>query len=131
MADAGRLPFSDNTFDAVVSGFLARNVSNLPMIFREQKRVARPGGRILCLDTSPASDNILKPITLFYLFKVIPSIVRIFGGEKKAYTYLPRSTINFILPEKLADIMRSEGLKNVGFKGFMFGNISIHWGIKG
>jgi hypothetical protein len=38
--------------------------------------------------------------------------------------------MNFIPPEKLADTLRNEGLENVGFRSFMFGNISVHWGTK-
>jgi demethylmenaquinone methyltransferase/2-methoxy-6-polyprenyl-1,4-benzoquinol methylase len=94
LADARGLPFSDNTFDAVVSGFLARNVFNLSMAFKEQIRVTRQGGRVLCLDTSPVPNNILKPLTLFYLNKVIPFMGHKIAGEGKAYTlYLP-SQIN-------------------------------------
>lgn len=130
LADAGGLPFRDDTFDAVVSGFLARNVTNLPYVFKEQIRVARPGARVVCLDTSPVPNNTLKPLTIFYLKKVIPFMGHMIAGEKKAYAYLPRSTINFIPPEKLADMLKNEGLENVDFKSFMFGTISVHWGTK-
>ena len=44
-ADTLSLPFPDNTFDAVASGFLMRNVSDVPGAFSEQVRVTRPGCR--------------------------------------------------------------------------------------
>ena len=50
-ADAMRLPFPDKTFDAVVSGFLMRNVVDVSATLKEQMRVVEPGGRVVCLDT--------------------------------------------------------------------------------
>ena len=49
-ADALRLPYAGESFDAVVSGFLLRNVSDLPAALAEMLRVLRPGGKLLlCL----------------------------------------------------------------------------------
>jgi demethylmenaquinone methyltransferase/2-methoxy-6-polyprenyl-1,4-benzoquinol methylase len=52
-ADALRLPFADNTFDAVTSGYLVRNVIDIPRTLAEQVRVLKPGGRIVILDSTP------------------------------------------------------------------------------
>ena len=52
-ADALRLPFDDGIFDSVTSGYLIRNVVDIEQAFAEQFRVLRPGGRLVCLDTSP------------------------------------------------------------------------------
>jgi demethylmenaquinone methyltransferase/2-methoxy-6-polyprenyl-1,4-benzoquinol methylase len=49
-ADTLALPFPDNTFDAVTSGFLMRNVIDVPGAFREQMRVTKPGGRVVVLE---------------------------------------------------------------------------------
>ena len=46
-ADTYHLPYPDNTFDAVVSGFLVRNVVDRVAAFREQARVTKPGGRVV------------------------------------------------------------------------------------
>lgn len=129
-ADAEKLPFPDSTFDAVTSGFLARNVPDTAVMFREQVRVLKPGGRIVCLDTSPIPDNILKPIILIYYKFVIPFMGFLIAGEKNAYKYLPETTIGFLKPEELASTMEEAGLRNVSYKSFMFGNIAVHWGVK-
>ncbi|MBN2060623.1 MAG: ubiquinone/menaquinone biosynthesis methyltransferase [Deltaproteobacteria bacterium] len=129
-ADALRLPFSDGIFDAVVSGFLIRNVANRLLAFSEQVRVIRPGGRVVCLDTTPVPRNILTPFILFYLKVWIPCLGRLITGEKDAYHYLSGSTMSFMGPDKLAGLMKEAGLINVGFKRFMFGTIAVHWGEK-
>lgn len=130
LADALRLPFPDAIFNAVVSGFLVRNVSDVKSAIREQVRVVKPGGAVVCLDTSPVRISIFKPFIMFYLRIFIPFLGGILTGERDAYRYLTKSTINFIEPEALADIMIDAGLKDVSFKRLMFGNIAVHKGIR-
>jgi demethylmenaquinone methyltransferase / 2-methoxy-6-polyprenyl-1,4-benzoquinol methylase len=127
-ADAMNLPFSDATFDAVVSGFLMRNVADIDATIKEQVRVVKPGGCVVCLDTTPAKKGLLRPVTQFYLCTVIPLLGKLLTGKGDAYKYLTRSTINFINAETLADIMREAGLEGVAFKRLMFGNVALHWG---
>lgn len=129
-ADALDLPFPNQQFDAVVSGYLVRNVVDIPRTLQEQKRILKPGGRIVILDTSPPPDNLLKPFILFHLNVVIPMLGRIIGGQAAAdaYTYLPESTQTFKKPDELAALMREAGFNNVNFKTFMFGTMAVHWG---
>lgn len=129
-ADTMELPFSDALFDAVTSGFLARNVPDMDMMFREQIRVLKPGGRLVCLDTSPVPDNIFKPLVLVYYRLIIPLIGSLISGERDAYRYLPETTIKFIRPEAMAIKLKEAGLIDVKYRRFMFGNIAVHWGIK-
>src|SRR5690606_15463201 len=99
-ADAMNLPFSDNAFDAVMSGYLVRNVIDIKRTLSEQLRVLKPGGRIVILDTSPPPHNILRPFILAYLKFGIPILGRIVGGKQTAdaYKYLPESTQSFKTP---------------------------------
>ncbi len=129
-ADALHLPFSDNTFDAVTSGFLARNVADLKAMFREQLRVVQPGGRVVCLDTSPPPHTMVRPVVRLYLRWIIPYAGHILAGDRAAYRYLSRSTEAFHTPEQIADVMQHAGLHNVSFRTFMFGTIVVHWGTK-
>jgi demethylmenaquinone methyltransferase/2-methoxy-6-polyprenyl-1,4-benzoquinol methylase len=128
--DALALPFADATFDAVTSGYLMRNVIDVHAAFREQVRVVRPGGRVLCLDTSPPPRNILRPFILFYLRFVIPLMGRLVAGDASAYNYLPESTRAFKTPDELAAIMREAGLVDVRYKRFMFGTMAVHVGTR-
>src|SRR5512145_629962 len=58
-ADALCLPFQDWSFDAVVSGFLMRNVIDLQKALQEQYRVLKKGGRMVILDTTRPKKNML------------------------------------------------------------------------
>jgi demethylmenaquinone methyltransferase/2-methoxy-6-polyprenyl-1,4-benzoquinol methylase len=131
-ADALALPYANELFDAVVSGYLVRNVIDIPKSLQEQMRVLKAGGRIVILDTSPPPNNILKPFILMHLKYGIPLLGRLIAGDegKDAYQYLPESTQAFKTPDELATIMRDVGLVSVGYKTFMFGTMAVHWGEK-
>lgn len=129
-ADALNLPFVDNSFDAVTHGFLVRNVIDIPRTLAEQWRILKPGGHMVCLDTTPPPKNLLRPFLLFYLTKIIPLVGLILTGQRDAYTYLPNSTIGFKAPEVLAQQMRDAGFVDVSYKRFMFNTIAVHWGTK-
>ena len=129
-ADANCLPFTAATFDAVVSGFLLRNVNDVRLCLAEQYRVLKPGGRIVVLDTTPPPENLLAPAIRIHLHKVIPFLGRLLTGQAEAYSYLPDSTEGFLQPEQLAVRMQAVGFRRVIFQRFMFGTVAIHWGQK-
>ncbi len=129
-ADALALPFGDRTFDAVTSGYLLRNVSDPLFALTEQRRVLKPGGRMVCLDTSPPPRHWLYPVIALHLKYGIPLMGRLVSGNREAYRYLPESTRNFISPTQLTDMIRKAGFDDVSHRGFMFGTIAVHVGIR-
>ncbi len=129
-ADARCLPFADGAFDAVVSGFLMRNVGEVAPVLREQWRVLKPGGQIVVLDTTRPQRNAFWPFIWVHLHLVIPFVGGLVAGARNAYTYLPDSTEGFLRAEDLAGSLVAAGFKNVGFRRLMFGTVAIHWGEK-
>lgn len=129
-ADALALPFPAQSFDAVVSGFLLRNVSDIRAALSEQHRVLTPGGRVVALDTTRPRQNVFTPLVNFHMHTLIPTMGRIITGSGEAYRYLPDSTEGFLTAEGLAERMLDAGFKQVGFRRLMFGTIAIHWGMK-
>ena len=129
-ADALALPFRDASFDAVTSGYLIRNVVDIRQAFAEQIRVLRPGGKVICLDTSPPPAGLLQPAVKAYLRFVIPLAGRLVSGDPYAYRYLPESTQHFHTPDELQRIMQGAGLVNVRHRRLMLGTVVILQGIK-
>jgi demethylmenaquinone methyltransferase/2-methoxy-6-polyprenyl-1,4-benzoquinol methylase len=129
-ADALHLPFPTRVFDAVVSGFLMRNVTDVRDSLAEQYRVLAPGGRIVILDTTPPPATPIAPLIRFHLHTIIPTLGRLIAGQAEAYTYLPDSTEGFLEPEQLSARLMDAGFRQVGFHRRMLGTIAIHWGVK-
>jgi demethylmenaquinone methyltransferase / 2-methoxy-6-polyprenyl-1,4-benzoquinol methylase len=129
-ADALQMPFSDACFDVILSGFLLRNVGNVDNALQEQFRMLKPGGRVVVLDTTKPRKSLLLPFVNFYLNKVIPALGVVITGNKEAYTYLPRSTQNFLRAEALAEKLENAGFSQVRFRIRMFGSVAIHHAIK-
>ncbi len=136
--DGMQLPFADGYFDAVASGFLLRNVTDVDVCLAEQRRVTKPGGRIVCLETSPPPENALAPLLRFYLFKVIPvlgQLVASGGGaatrspDSAPYQYLPASTAAFLPPQEMGRRMAQAGFRHVSYMPRMFGTVAIYVGI--
>lgn len=129
-ADALQLPFPDFSFDAVVSGFLMRNVVDLQKSLEEQYRVLKPGGRIVILDTTRPKKNVLSPFIWVHMHVIIPALGGLLTGSRDAYRYLPETTEGFVTAEDMAARMEKAGFQKIGFQRFMFGTIAIHWGEK-
>jgi demethylmenaquinone methyltransferase/2-methoxy-6-polyprenyl-1,4-benzoquinol methylase len=130
-ADALHLPFEPLQFDALVSGFLVRNVSDLDLALTEMQRVLKPGGRLVVLDTTRPHRNLLLPFIRFYLRVIIPLLGRLVTGDREAYRYLPASTEGFLSAEELAEKLRIAGFLEVSYQRLMFGTAALHWGKKG
>jgi demethylmenaquinone methyltransferase/2-methoxy-6-polyprenyl-1,4-benzoquinol methylase len=129
-ADALHLPFGDQAFEAVISGFLMRNVADVPCALAEQFRVLKDGGRLVILDTTRPRRSPLSPFTWLHMHVVIPLLGTLVSGQRDAYTYLPDSTEHFLYAEQLAEQLAKAGFTNIGFHRLMLGTIAIHWAEK-
>jgi demethylmenaquinone methyltransferase/2-methoxy-6-polyprenyl-1,4-benzoquinol methylase len=129
VADAQALPYRDNLFDCVTVGFGIRNVSDTQKAFAEMARVAKPGGRVVCLEFNTPRNPILRPLVRFYEMKVLPRIGALLS-KSEAYTYLPKSIQAFHTREELAEMMRGVGLDDVRVYDLNLGSVCIHIGTK-
>jgi len=129
-ADALALPFPDGSFDTVVSGYLMRNVGDLPQAWAEQVRILKPGGRLVCLDTTPPPPGWRGLPVRIYLRLALPLLGRLVARDRAAYAYLQSSTERFATAEALGASMQAAGLRQVGFRRRMFATMAIYWGSK-
>jgi demethylmenaquinone methyltransferase/2-methoxy-6-polyprenyl-1,4-benzoquinol methylase len=130
-ADALRLPFGDGQFDAVVSGFLVRNLADVEAGIAEQVRVLRPGGMLVILETTPGPAWWpLAALYRLYFRRLVPLVGGLIAGDASAYTYLPESTLQFTAPEHLVEVLRADGLREVRIRRLAFGCLAITSGRK-
>ncbi len=89
--DGTRLPFADDTFDAVTISFGLRNIVDPDAGLRELLRVTRPGGRLVVCEFSRPTWAPFRTVYIEYLMKALPSVARAVSSSPDAYVYLAES----------------------------------------
>jgi demethylmenaquinone methyltransferase/2-methoxy-6-polyprenyl-1,4-benzoquinol methylase len=103
----------DEKFDCATIAFALRNVSNVPAVFLELKRVVKDSGKIVLLELTLPEQKILKTLHKYYLKSVLPVIGYFFSRNRKAYKYLAESIINFPQPTTIAKMLEEAGFMNI------------------
>ncbi len=131
--DATRLPFQSNTFDAAMVGFGLRNVESIESALIEVRRVLKPGGVFINLDTAKPEWKILLPFYRAYMSILIPLLGKILAGSEKMYTYLSDSAAAFHSPDKLCHLFEQNGFVETGYayRPRILGGAALVWGKKG
>jgi len=129
-SDGLALAFPSNTFDAVISVFMLRNVPDVAQAFAEQARVVRPGGRIVCLEMTWPQRFPMKWLFWGYFFGVAPLLGQLIAKNRAAYTYLPQSVKRFPAPATTAKVMEAAGLHDVSWELKMLGTVAVFVGVK-
>jgi len=130
LGDSEKLPFEDNSFDAITVGFGVRNFENLDKGLQEILRVLKPKGIFVVLETSQPEKFPIKQIFNFYSKYIIPTIGKLFSKDKRAYTYLPQSAAIFPYGKKFNNILEKNGFNNATNKPLTFGVASIYTATK-
>ncbi|MBB6346668.1 demethylmenaquinone methyltransferase [Nonomuraea muscovyensis] len=128
--DAMRLPFADDSFDAVTISVALRNVHDTGQALREMLRVAKPGGRLVVLEfshvTVPAFDLVYRE----YLMKLLPKVATVFGSNDDSYEYLAESIRDWPDQAKLARVIRDAGWQRVAWRNLTMGIVAMHRAFK-
>ena len=129
-ADATKLPFADNSFDAVTMSFGLRNVVEPKKALAELYRVTKPGGRIVICEFSTPPVAPIRAGYNFYLRKVMPVVAKYSSTNTEAYTYLADSIADWPNQATLATWIREAGFMNVAYRNLTAGVVALHRGIK-
>ncbi len=124
--DSEKLPFEDNSFDAITVSFGIRNFETLEKGLAEILRVLKPKGRFVILETSVPTKFPFKQGYYLYSRGILPIIGRLFSKDKVAYKYLSESAAVFPHGEKLNNILRKIGFIEVKNKPQTFGVATIY-----
>ena len=129
-ADAMRLGFADDTFDAVTIAFGLRNLPNYEDGLRELCRVLKPGGMLVILECSHPPLPVFRQLYDFYFNRILPKIGGLVSGSSAAYTYLPNSVAKFPDQKTLASMMERAGFADIKFQNLTCGIAALHSGVK-
>ncbi|HHU33625.1 MAG TPA: bifunctional demethylmenaquinone methyltransferase/2-methoxy-6-polyprenyl-1,4-benzoquinol methylase UbiE [Bacteroidetes bacterium] len=131
LAASEDIPFETNSFDIVISAFGVRNFDDLERGLLEMNRVLKIGGKVLILEFSKPSVPVLSHIYRFYFIKILPLVGRVVSKDKDAYSYLPRSVMEFPEGNDFLRVLTRTGYSDVAQKPLTFGIVSVYTGVKG
>lgn len=129
-ADAQYLPFADNFFDCITIAFGLRNVTDKDLALRSMLRILKPGGRLLVLEFSKPSNELLNRAYDSYSFNVIPRIGKMVTGDEDSYRYLAESIRMHPDQETLKTMMEDAGFSRCEYYNMTGGIVAVHKGIK-
>lgn len=124
--NAMELPFADNTFDYVTIGFGLRNVPDYMTVLSEMYRVVKPGGTVVCLETSQPNSKLFRAIFYFYFEKIMPLFGKIFAKSYAEYAWLNESAKEFPDQKELANMFSKTGFEQVYVKSYTGGVAAMH-----
>jgi demethylmenaquinone methyltransferase/2-methoxy-6-polyprenyl-1,4-benzoquinol methylase len=124
--DATRLPFADDTFDAVTISFGLRNIVDPAAGLREMRRVTRPGGRLVVCEFSHPTFGPWRTVYLEYLMKALPAIARAVSSSPDAYVYLAESIRAWPDQAGLAAIVDAAGWHGTQWRNLSGGIVALH-----
>jgi demethylmenaquinone methyltransferase/2-methoxy-6-polyprenyl-1,4-benzoquinol methylase len=120
------LPFKDASFNAVVTAFVLRNVSDVELLFTDSFRVLTPAGTLVSLDIFPPARGLFSILYSLYFYRLMPWIGGIVAGDRRAYRYLATSVKEFYPPETIATLIGRAGFVRVVTRKFLNGAVCMH-----
>ena len=126
VGDSENMPFDDDTFDAITVSFGVRNFANLDKGLQEIRRVLKPKGKLVILETSVPTKFPYKQGYRFHTSVILPLIGKLFSKDKVAYSYLSESANSFPFGEKFNNILLKNGFTTATDKPVTFGVASIY-----
>ena len=124
--DGTRLPFADDTFDAVTISFGLRNIVDPDAGLREMLRVTRPGGRLVVCEFSHPTWAPFRTLYVEYLMKALPSIARAVSSSPDAYVYLAESIRAWPDQPALGSRIAEAGWSHVRWRNLSGGIVALH-----
>ena len=128
--DALKLPFADQTFDAVTISFGLRNVHQLSGALAEMKRILKPNGRLVICEFSSPANKLFNTVYFKYLLEYLPKIAKYVSSNPEAYEYLAESIQQWPKQADLAAAIKSAGFSEVAWRDLTFGIVALHRGRK-
>jgi demethylmenaquinone methyltransferase/2-methoxy-6-polyprenyl-1,4-benzoquinol methylase len=128
--DGTRLPFADDTFDAVTISFGLRNIVDPDAGLRELLRVTRPGGRLVVCEFSSPTWAPFRTVYIEYLMKALPTVARAVSSSPDAYVYLAESIRAWPDQAGLAARIQRAGWSRVRWRDLSGGIVALHHATK-
>ena len=126
LADCAKLPFADNSFDAITCGYGVRNFAELDNCLSEMYRVLKPGGQLRILEFTYPRSRFVRFFYDFYFTRIVPKIGRKLTDNDEAFAYFVKSVKNFAKGNDFLAILERNGFSETSFKSQTFGISTLY-----
>jgi len=130
LADAGELPFPDNSFDLVIISFSTRNLNPNPQAMlsylKEFLRILKPGGNFMNLETSQPPLGLIRKLYHFYIRWVVKPIGYKISGSRAGYNYLSHTMPRFYEAPEFSRLCLKAGFSTVQHRLLFLGVAALH-----
>ena len=128
--DGTRLPFKDETFDAVTISFGLRNIQDTGAALSELYRVTRRGGKVVICEFSQPTWAPFRTVYTEYLMRALPPVARAVSSNPDAYVYLAESIRAWPDQAGLATLLQKAGWSGVAWRNLTGGVVALHRGVR-
>ena len=128
--DAQILPFKQDSFDVISMAFGLRNVTDKTKALNSVLDCLKPGGKLIVLEFSKPTNEMLREIYDIYSFEIIPKLGEIVLSSEESYHYLAESIRMHPNQEELKDLFEECGFENCNYENLTNGIVAIHTGTK-
>ena len=128
--DAQLLPFKEGSFDLISIAFGLRNVEDIKKCLISIFQSLKPEGKLLVLEFSQPSNEIIRELYDLYSFEIIPKLGEIVLSSEESYQYLAESIRMHPKQDKLKNLFEECGFKDCEYENLTNGVVAIHTGKK-
>lgn len=111
-----RLPIADAQFDFLSMGFALRHVADLGAVFREFRRVLKPGGVLCVLELTRPEGAWSKHVLKLYLRNIVPGLARVIAREPETprlFRYFWDTIEACVAPAQVMQALEQAGFASV------------------
>lgn len=128
-ADATKLPFDAQSFDAATISYGLRNVTDPEAALAEMLRVLKPGGKLVIAEFSHPTTSLLRGPYRWYGKHVLPRVAGALNSDAaEAYEYLNESIEQWYTQDQLLKVLRTVGFERVAYRNLTGGIVALHRG---
>lgn len=128
--DGSAMEFPGGHFDAVGVAFAFRNFTwRNPLqgrVLAEVRRVLRPGGKLVIVETSQPKNPILRAGLHAYFHLVVRPAGGLISGHRAAYRYFARSVTEFFTADEVCSLLAEAGFENISAEPLLWGVAALH-----